>query len=215
MSFFMKLSAMLLLITISISSAAYFLWYNPKFKATNTFTPKKTTATNYVLLQRLQKKALEVFNYANTHNYNTKHCFLIDMKVESGKNRFFVYNIKKDSIELQGLVTHGSGKTASESIQFSNEANSLCTSLGKYKVGISYHGKFGLAYKLHGLDATNNNAYNRAVVLHAHDCVPNAETTPFPICESWGCPTVSPDFLQALKKYIASTNKPMLLSVYY
>jgi hypothetical protein len=76
-------------------------------------------------------------------------------------------------------------------------------------------GKFGLAFKLYGLDATNDNAYNRAVVLHAHSCVPNEETAPIPICQSWGCPTVAPAFLTALKSYLDNSEKPVLLYVYY
>jgi hypothetical protein len=112
-------------------------------------------------------------------------------------------------------VTHGSGRNVLSSIQFSNSANSLCTSLGKYKIGNSYNGKFGLAFKLYGLDATNSNAYNRFVVLHAHTCVPNAETAPLPICESWGCPTVAPLFLKELKQYIDRSEKPVLLDIYY
>jgi hypothetical protein len=137
------------------------------------------------------------------------------MKIESGKNRFFVYNIEKDSVELAGLVAHGSGRTYSEEVHFSNAPNSLCTSLGKYKIGGSYTGKFGLAFKLYGLDATNDNAFSRAVVLHAHSCVPNEETAPIPICESWGCPTVAPAFLTQLKTYINNSEKPLLLYVYY
>jgi L,D-transpeptidase catalytic domain len=140
---------------------------------------------------------------------------MVDMKIESGKKRFFVYNLRKDSIELAGLVTHGSGKVNSDAIQFSNTEGSLCTSLGKYKIGNAYNGKFGLAFKLYGLDSANSNAFNRYVVLHAHDCVPNEETAPFPICESWGCPTVAPAFLTMLKTYIDKSGQPILLNIYY
>ena len=217
MKFFLKLTATLLLLIASISAVAYFFWYKPKFngKANKTsFTVKKEeTAKN--TLARLKQKAEDIVNYASQHTCNSEYCFMVDMKMESGKKRFFVYNLKTDSIELAGLVTHGSGKTQSNEIQFSNTANSLCTSLGKYKIGNAYTGKFGLAFKLYGLDNTNNNAFNRFVVLHAHSCVPNDETAPFPICESWGCPTVAPSFLQELKIYIEKSEKPVLLSVYY
>ena len=138
------------------------------------------------------------------------------MRIPSGKKRFFVYNLEKDSVEAAGLVAHGSGsyKGTSE-LFFSNKPNSNCTSLGKYKIGGSYNGKFGLAFKLYGLDNTNSNAFERFVVLHAHSCVPEEEVNPLPICESWGCPTVSPTFLTTLKEYIDSANKPILLWIYY
>lgn len=213
----MKLIATVFLLLVCISALAYFFWYKPKFSveaAKTTFKPKKDE-TSKAALVRLKQKAGDIASYAADHEYNTQYCFMIDMKIESGKKRFFVYNLKKDSIELSGLVTHGSGKANTDSIQFSNAANSLCTSLGKYKIGGSYTGKFGLAFKLYGLDNTNSNAFDRFVVLHSHSCVPNAETAPFPICESWGCPTVAPAFLTQLKTYIEKAEQPILLNIYY
>ncbi len=216
MQFFMKLFFTALLFCASLSALAYFFWYKPKFNkhtAAKTFAVTKSKTDNEVK-ERITSHAASINKYAKANGCNTQYCFLVDMKVASGKNRFFVYNLAKDSVEIEGLVTHGSGKTSSSGIQFSNAAGSLCTSLGKYKIGNSYTGKFGLAYKLYGLDATNSNAFNRFVVLHSHSCVPNEETAPFPICESWGCPTVAPSFLTALTKYIDKADKPVLLSIY-
>ena len=217
MKFFMKLTATVFLLLAGISAVAYFFWYKPKFKtiaAANTFKLKKEGEGKAVLL-RLKQKADDLALYAKESGYNSQYCFMVDMKIESGKKRFFVYNLKTDSIEMAGLVAHGSSRVQSDKIQFSNAANSLCTSLGKYKIGGSYTGKFGLAFKLYGLDTTNDNAFNRAVVLHSHSCVPNDETAPIPICESWGCPTVAPAFLKVLQTYIDKSEKPVLLYVYY
>jgi len=217
MKFFMKLTAILLLLLVSISALAYFFWYKPKFNPSAAkihFKPKKDE-TNKVALIRLKQKAADIASYAADHDYSSSYCFMVDMKIESGKKRFFVYNLKKDSVELSGLVTHGSSKNNSNEIQFSNTPNSLCTSLGKYKIGGSYTGKFGLAFKLYGLDSSNSKAFNRFVVLHSHSCVPVEETAPFPICESWGCPTVAPAFLMQLKPYIDKSSKPILLNIYY
>ena len=217
MKFFMKLTAILLLLLVSISALAYFFWYKPKSNlsaAKNHFKPKKDE-TNKAVLIRLKQKAGDIASYAADHDYNSSYCFMVDMKIESGKKRFFVYNLKKDSVELSGLVTHGSSKNNSNEIQFSNTPNSLCTSLGKYKIGGSYTGKFGLAFKLYGLDSSNSKAFNRFVVLHSHSCVPVEEIAPSPICESWGCPTVAPAFLMQLKPYIDKSGKPVLLNIYY
>ena len=217
MKILFKFIATVLLLAASFSALAYYFWYKPKFSKQATissFKDFKETGSNKILL-RLKQKADDLAIYAKAHGYNTEYCFMADMKIESGKSRFFVYNIKKDSIEMAGLVAHGSGRTYSEDVQFSNAANSLCTSLGKYKIGGSYMGKFGLAFKLYGLDATNDNAFSRAVVLHAHSCVPNEEIAPIPICQSWGCPTVAPAFLTVLKTYIDNSEKPVLLYVYF
>jgi hypothetical protein len=212
----MKFTATALLLLASFTALAYFFWYKPKFnkKAATTSFVLKEKATSKKLLERLKQKAGSLALYAKQHDYNTQYCFMVDMKVESGKKRFFVYNLQNDSVEVAGLVTHGSGKVSSDNIQFSNAEGSLCTSLGKYKVGSSYNGKFGLAFKLYGLDNSNSNAFSRFVVLHSHSCVPNEETAPFPICESWGCPTVAPAFLTQLKTYIEKAQDPVLLAIY-
>lgn len=204
---------------LTASAFGYFFWYKPKFnKPTKNnafaFTPKKGIDKAETLL-RLSKKAIQTKDYITEHGFDEKHCFLVDMQIPSGKNRFFVYNLYEDSVEMAGLVAHGSGITNSNTPVFSNTLNSYCTSLGKYKIGKSYKGKFGLAYKLYGLDKTNSKAFDRFVVLHAHECVPNDEVTPFSICESWGCPTVSPAFLIQLKSYLDKATKPVMLWIYY
>lgn len=39
--------------------------------------------------------AKQVKNYAMQNNYSTKYCFLVDMSLPSGSNRFFVYDLEK------------------------------------------------------------------------------------------------------------------------
>lgn len=220
MKFIMKFSATTLLLLASITALAYFLWYKPKFEKKskpNSFSFKeKESKDNSETLLRLYQKSLHARHYNNAHGFNQQYCFLLDMRLPSGKNRFFVYNLNKDSVEFAGLVTHGGGSdNGSDELTFSNTPNSHCTSVGKYKMGKSYNGKFGLAYKLYGLDKSNSKAFDRFVVLHAHGCVPNEEVAPVPICVSQGCPTVSPAFLSTLKNYIDRSDKPILLWIYY
>lgn len=212
---------MVSIILLAVTSAfGYFFWYKPKFGSTAktnafTFGPGRNS-DNYETIQRLKQKALLAKGFVREHDYNTTHCFLLDMRLPSGRNRFFVYNLTKDSVEIAGLVTHGSGsENGTEDLAFSNIKNSNCTSIGKYKIGNSYTGSFGLAYKLYGLDKTNSNAFDRFVVLHSHACVPNDEISPLPICVSLGCPTVSPPFLDRLKTYLDNSQQPVLLWVYH
>lgn len=215
----MKLSAIVLLVFAASAASAYFFWYRSKpghHSVNSSATLKKKDRESEATFIRLKQRAVSVRSFMNDHNYNSSLCFLIDMRLHSGKNRFFVYNLEKDSIEAAGLVTHGSGSNMNGTgLSFSNIPNSNCTSLGKYKIGKSYTGKFGLAYKLYGLDNSNNRAYDRFVVLHSHDCVPTEEIAPLSICESWGCPTVAPAFLQKLKGYIDVSPRPLLLWIYY
>ena len=167
--------------------------------------------------ERLKQNTASLAEYVRVNDFNTEYCFMVDMSIPSGKKRFFVYNIKKDAVELSSLVSHGSGSYkagCNDLLVFSNVPNSYATSLGKYKIGNSYTGQYGLSFKLYGLDSTNNNAYERAIVLHSDNYVPILETYPRHIYESAGCPIVSPNFLAVLDKYIKTSNKPILLWIY-
>jgi hypothetical protein len=211
-----SLSLFLGLILVA-SAWGYFFWYKPKFSPTTKAHSFNTRAADghASTILRIKQKASILEEYAKTNKYNEHYCFLVDIKINPGKKRFFVYNLQKDSVELAGLVTHGSGSGSSgDEPKCSNIPGSNCTSLGKYKIGHSYVGKFGPAYKLYGLDQTNSRAFERFVVLHAHECVPEDEVYPLTICRSLGCPTVSPEFLKSLKKYIDASEKPILLNIY-
>ena len=154
---------------------------------------------------------------ATNHKYNSKIAFLVDMKIKSGKNRFFVYNLETNEILDQGLVAHGSGSETGikgDILQFSNVPNSNCTSLGRYSVEKPYKGVFGKAFRLAGLDESNNNAMKRAIVLHHYKEVPTDEKEYY-IINSHGCPMVNEEFFKRLEKYIESSNSKILLSVYY
>ena len=208
--FFVCLGLLLALLVVGSS------WYLSKYRV----TPKNTVYKNgspsdKKLLLKLNDRALSVKRFVKSNGYNNSTCFLVDMSIESGRNRFFVYDLQKDSVLHTGLVTHGrcnedwlSGR------KYGNTVGCGCTSLGKYKIGNPYKGRFGLAYKLHGLDSSNNNAYKRYVVLHSHDCVPNREVDPAPICQSDGCPTVSFSYLTKLAEIIDGSEKPVLLWVF-
>ncbi len=208
--FFVSLCLLLALLVIGSS------WYLSKYRGTTKNTVYKNgIPSDKKLLLKLNDRALTVKRYAKNNDYNNTICFLVDMSIESGRNRFFVYDLLKDSVLHTGLVTHGRcNEDWLTGRRYGNTVGCGCTSLGKYKIGNSYKGRFGLAYKLHGLDSTNNNAYKRYVVLHSHDCVPNREVDPAPICQSDGCPTVSFSFLTKLAEIIDCSDKPVLLWVY-
>lgn len=174
---------------------------------------KKPVKEDYSLL--LKGRAQRLKTYARAKGFATDYCFLIDMNRPSGKNRFFIYDLRKDSITAAGLVAHGSCNTTFlRTARFSNTPNEGCSSLGIYKVGYKYNGRFGRAYKLHGLDSTNSNAFKRAVVLHAYDCVPDKEIYPLSACNSLGCPMVSYAFLDKAARVIDQARRPVLLWVY-
>ena len=155
-------------------------------------------------------KLASVYNHNN--GLNEEIAFFADLSMHSGLPRFAVVDLKQHKILKRGLVAHGCGGSLyAVNASFSNKPNSNCSSLGKYKIGGKYKGQFGNAYKLHGLDKTNSNAYQRAVVLHAYGCVPDIASYPVYTCNSKGCPMVSYKFLATLAGYVDGSKKPLLL----
>jgi hypothetical protein len=153
---------------------------------------------------------------AKRPNYNPGIVFLIDMKIMSGRNRFFIYDLNKNEVIDEGLVAHGVGsETGVENVlKFSNVNNSLATSLGKYSIGKSYIGQFGKAYKLYGLDKSNSNAFQRNIVLHKYSKMPYEEQIE-PVCNSYGCPMVNETYYKRIEKILDASEKDILLNIYY
>jgi hypothetical protein len=213
----MKFSVVSIATIILLSAFVFFGNTKPLLKV------KATVAKPFVKgnianknIAHIKKYGEKIKPFVSANNYFEQYCFLIDMKIPSGKKRFFIYDLIRDTILNSGLVTHGSGsETSTNELTFNNTPNANATSIGKYKIGNEYSGKFGMAFKLHGLEATNDKAFERFVVLHGHSCVPTMEIDPLPICTSLGCPTVASSFLLTLKKYIDKADKPLVLWIFY
>ena len=159
----------------------------------------------------------KIVAFAQKSNYNTNIAFMIDYSLHSGKNRFFVVDLKKEKIIKKGLVCHGSCKGKNKNDQattFSNTPNSYCTTLGIAVMGERAYSKWGKNYKywIDGLETSNSNMRKRVVVLHAWEYVPDKEVYPNPIALSWGCPTVSIKFLDELDEILQKHKKVLLYS---
>ena len=152
--------------------------------------------------------------YAKKNGFDTSYAFLSNMGMLCNRKRFFVINLVTMEIEQSALVSHGRGQGASVfDKQYSNQSGSRCTSLGRYKILGKYKGSYGEAYKMAGLDSSNQNAYSRNIVLHSMGCIPDTEGI-MPACVSEGCPAVSTKFLSSLSKIIDSRKKPVLLWIF-
>jgi hypothetical protein len=212
----MKIPRLLVLSVLLVIAASWFSFSKTEKRLSPVYFPKHhiSYSAKDEANEKLQQKAAIAARFVQEKGFNESTCFLIDMSLPSGRGRFFIYNLKKDSLESAGLVAHGNCfQNWLEGRKYSNKTGGGCTSLGKYSIGIHYIGKFGYSYKLHGLDTTNNNAFERTVVLHSHSCIPDSEIAD-EICQSNGCPTVSPNFLEQLKTIINSSKKPVLLWIY-
>jgi len=184
----------------------------PKDEEEEEIEEPATSPENTTIINILTKK---INNYAIQNDLSTEYCFLVDMSLPSGRNRFFIYDLKKNTIINSGLVSHGScNETFLARPRFSNTSSSGCSSLGKYKVGEFYKGKYGKSFRLYGLDDCNSNAYKRAVVIHGYDCVPDKEIYPRVLCNSFGCVMVSYNFFDKISRLIGKTEKPIVLWIY-
>ncbi len=207
LKFFLKL---LLLIT-----AGFIFYFSYPSLSENLAPICYTSGAGSIESKKLQSFGQEAKSFCKKNRFNTSTCFLIDMNLPSGRDRFFVYDMQKDSVLNAGLVAHGScNYTFLEAVKFSNTPGCGCSASGKYKVGGKYTGRFGLAYKLYGLEKTNSNAFTRNIVLHSYYLVPDKETDPVPICNSLGCAMVSGSYLKLLSQKIDMSTKPILLWIF-
>ncbi|MDR2595665.1 MAG: murein L,D-transpeptidase catalytic domain family protein [Fibromonadaceae bacterium] len=172
---------------------------------------------------QIEEKAKEALSFCKANDCNTDFCILIDMKIHSGKHRMFIYDFKNQGVERKALVAHGSGKGTNSSTGdkplFSNEKGSLLTSLGKYKIGTRSYSQYGINvhYKMHGLEASNSNAFERIIVLHSFTPLPLEEIYPYhlPMGWSFGCPVTDDETMTWLDAKLKNAKKPVLLWIFY
>ena len=172
--------------------------------------------------ERINAKASEALQFCKKHQLDTTFCILIDMKIHSGKSRFFVFDLQQNKVIRQGLVSHGCGAEAwawdetKTNPVFSNTPESHLSSLGKYAIKERGWSNWGINvnYKLDGLEASNSNARKRVIVLHSWDEVPNEEIYPSGTPEGWGCPAVSNEMMKYLDKKLKQTDKDVLLWIF-
>jgi hypothetical protein len=161
----------------------------------------------------------EARRFITSRGYQNDFFFLIDLSRHSGTNRFFVYDLEQNIIVDSALVTHGTcdvfenNPHPHKQAAFSNRENSHCSSKGKYEVGKRDYSSWGIhvKYWLRGLEAQNSNAEKRVVVLHSWSVVPEEETFPQYIANSWGCPAVSDQFMHKLDDMLKQQSLPTLL----
>jgi L,D-transpeptidase catalytic domain len=188
---------------------------NITIKDSSHLTSVDKVITEELLTSMLRTRIIDATKYSISNGFSSDYCFLVDLGISSGKNRFFVYDMKNDAVIFSGLVAHGSCNTHYlDNARFSNKPNSGCTSIGKYKIGAAYKGEFGKSYRLYGLDSTNSNAYKRDIVLHSFGPIPDQEIYPKLLNNSFGCPMVSRSFLERVSLIIDQSEKPILLWIF-
>lgn len=175
-----------------------------------------------VNLTTLRAKAKEALSFCKTKKFNTNFCILIDMSLHSGVKRFFVWDLKGDSILNSFLVGHGccnnpwSRDDSKDSPKFSNVDGSHCSALGKFKLGERAYSDWGIhiKYVMHGLDKTNNNALSRLIVFHSWEVVSDTDVYPAGTPEGWGCPTISNNSMKIIDPKLKTSKQPVLMWIF-
>ena len=96
---------------------------------------------------------------------------IADFGVHSASQRFHIANLEAGTVRSL-LVAHGSGSDPEHDgwlNDFSNLHDSWATSRGAYVSWEWYEGRFGTSMRLEGLDPSNDQAFARAIVIHAAD----------------------------------------------
>jgi hypothetical protein len=99
---------------------------------------------------------------------------IVDFNQPSTKKRLYVFDTQDKKVDTY-YVAHGKGSEGAiddgMAEVFSNEPGSSTSSLGIYRTLEEYVGTHGRSLRLEGLEPTNSNAYERAIVLHRADYV--------------------------------------------
>lgn len=93
---------------------------------------------------------------------------IVDFSKVSSEPRFYLLDTNTGRV-TRHFVAHGRGSDRSHTgflQNFSNRVGSEATSEGAYLVGNYYEGHYGRSMRVSGLDFTNNNAEQRAIVIH-------------------------------------------------
>lgn len=93
---------------------------------------------------------------------------IADFSVPSAQPRFHIVNIGTGEVESL-LVAHGIGSDPDHTgllHRFSNDPGSNATCEGAFVASEYYQGQHGPSQRLDGLDPSNSNALDRAIVIH-------------------------------------------------
>ena len=118
---------------------------------------------------------------------------VIDYSRASTIPRLWVLDLATREVVFEELVAHGSGSGDNFATRFSNDPESHQSSLGLFVAESSYTGKNGYSLRLRGLEPANDNALERAIVIHGAPYVSDESAAALGrLGRSWGCPALRP-----------------------
>ncbi|WP_232469157.1 murein L,D-transpeptidase catalytic domain family protein [Bdellovibrio bacteriovorus] len=138
--------------------------------------------------------------YMSTREVTIKSDFIaiIDFSKPSSERRLYIMNMQTGAV-TKHFVAHGKGSGVNVAAKFSNIDGSKMSSLGLYLGGNTYYGGHGESLNLYGLEASNSNAAERDIVVHAANYVSEDYVkSQGRLGRSWGCPAVAPGIIKRM-----------------
>lgn len=179
---------------------------NQSKQADSVALPKRVSA--------VVKKGLTQLAWLKRHGYSQRYVLLADLSLPMNDYRLFLVDLEKQQVILRSVMAHGSGRGSTiEEAVCSNEPGSNCSSLGRYRFGENYNGRWGNSFRLHGLDPGNNRALQRAIVFHYYEHMTDHPETGS-LYYSQGCPMVPKSTYLKVKKIVESESQPLVLWIY-
>ena len=164
---------------------------------------------------RVINKVVTALKCAKKYNIEHKKILtIVDYSLPSSTKRLWVFDLKEKKLLFHTYVSHGLKSGEALANYFSNKNDSKASSIGVYKTEKNYFGRDGLSLRLEGLDrGFNNNAFNRAVVMHGGWYVDEDFIKKYGRAgRSWGCPSVP---LSVAKPLIETIKDQSLFVIYY
>ncbi len=142
--------------------------------------PKDFEATLHALCHEapgLNPRALQLglvsYQKARAQGFDKQQILtIVDYSQASTVPRLWVFDLKNNNLLFQELVAHAKNSGENIPTVFSNEPQSLKSSLGLFVTGEPYQGQHGYSLRLNGLEkGFNENAAARNIVMHAANYV--------------------------------------------
>ncbi len=129
-----------------------------------------------------------------------RHLALIDYSLPSTRPRLWVFDLDRRKLLFEEWVAHGRNSGENYARSFSNDLDSLTSSLGLFRTRDTYDGDNGYSLRLAGLEpGINDHAESRAIVMHGAPYVDrHFIRTTGRLGRSHGCPALRPEVAHAV-----------------
>lgn len=162
---------------------------------------KLLCAAGQNLKPEVAKLSLASYQKARAQGLDSQQILtIVDYSQPSTVPRMWVFDLKNNQLLYQALVAHAKNSGDNIPTSFSDEPQSLKSSLGLFVTGEPYQGQHGYSLRLNGLEkGFNENAAARNIVVHSAPYVSSQFAASHGrLGRSWGCFALNPKVASAV-----------------